>query len=217
MTVSIAVIAVSVVRILEALFSERLQIFAGGSLTEGLESIGMYGRFSVETALFFIFCFGFELSRRTMRGVTVLMMAGTVGILSFGLVEVVFGYFLWGNELSFITQIAMLLVAADLVYRMRREVPFRGLFRARRISLFFQVAAVAVYVLPMIVGVWYVRNWELSPDNKAPFEFVFAGASWALLCLTLMASAFFSRTMSTIDREGFEHRGEENSRRFEQS
>lgn len=200
--ISIFFVAASSVRVLEALYPENVSVFSGGPATEVLEAAGLYGRYSVETALFLMFCFGFELSRRNHPLVRLFMVAGGVGILSIGLVEVVFDLLLWGNELAFLTQLAMLLVSVDLIYRMRREVPFDSLFLSTRSSLIFQGLAVAVYVLPIVSGVVLLQNLQPERLDPLPVEVAIAGASWCLLCLTLIACAFYSRTLEHSEAEG---------------
>jgi|GEM_PF-3431291 len=187
------VIALSGLRILEALLPGQLFVFAGGPMTAALETAGLYGRFSVESALFLICAFGYELNRDQHLVIRLLTVSGALAVLSLGLVETVFSFFLWGNELSLITQIAMLLVSMDLLFRMRSQVPFRGVLQASRSSFFFQFTALALYLLPMIIGAVLLHKYDVAPGQRAPLELVFAGTSWLLLCLSFVLGTYLDK------------------------
>lgn len=183
-------IAFSGLRILEALFPHELSTFTDGQITDALETVGVYGRFSVETALFLICSFTYVLASERQLAIKLLAVSCALAVLSLGLVETAYSFLLWGNELSFITQIAMILVCLDMTYRMQVQVPFHSVFRTARSSFYFQFTVLALYLCPMIIGAVLLHKFEVSPAFRTPFEFAFAGTSWLLLCLALALGAF---------------------------
>ncbi|TYC65326.1 hypothetical protein FMN63_23195 [Stappia sp. BW2] len=180
-------------RIVEALFPDQISVYAHGWLTDTLEAIGMYGRLSVETALFLVCCFGFELSQERHTVVRLLLVSVCLAVLSLGFAETVYAFFLWGEELSMITQIGMCLVSLDLMVRMRNQPPFKSVMQPGRSNFHLQFTALALYLLPMIVGTVVLHKFHISPSEKAPFELFFAGTSCALLAIVLLLGTYLDR------------------------
>ncbi|POF31693.1 hypothetical protein [Roseibium marinum] len=183
-------IALCVLRILEALYPSHLSAFTGGHIVVALETVGLYGRFSVETALFLLCCFAYELAPERQMAVKLLAVSCSLAVLSLGLIETAYSFFLWGNGLSLITQVAMILVCLDLIYRLRDQLPFHSVFRTARSSFYFQFTVLALYLLPIIMGAVLLHKFEISPAFRTPFEFAFAGTSWLLLCLALVLGLY---------------------------
>ncbi|PVB61087.1 hypothetical protein [Labrenzia sp. 011] len=188
-------IVLSCLRILEALYPEHLAVFTDGHITAALESVGLYGRFSVETALFLMGSLAYLLAPERQVVVRLLAVSCCLAVLSLGLVEAAYSLFLWGDELSLITQVAMVLICADLVYRMRDEVPFHSVFRKARTSFYVRFTVLALYLLPMIIGAVLLHEFKVSPAFRTPFEFAFAGTSWLMLGLGLSIGTFLDNRM----------------------
>lgn len=186
----LAVILLSALRIAEALYPGAIAIYTRGPVTEALESVGLYGRFSVETAVFLGCYFCFELTRERHVLIRLTLVSICLGVLSLGFTEVMYSIFLWGNELSLITQIAMWLVTIDLIIRMRERQPFRSFFQNGKSSFYLQITALALYLMPMIVGAILLQVFKVAPEEKVPFELVFAGASCAMLAVVLALGAY---------------------------
>ncbi len=184
---------ISFFRILDALLPEHFSVFSGGGMTAFLESHGLYGRFSVETALFLMFAFGFELSQFNQPVVRLVTVSGCLAVLSLALVEAIFMFFLWGNELSLITMIAMLLVAVDQLYRMRLEVPFHSVLQVNWPAFYRQIAVLALYLFPMALGTFFLQSLHVTPALLAHYQYVLAGSSWLLLCLALLFGTFLDK------------------------
>lgn len=180
-------------RIAEALFPDHIMFYEDSWLSQSLEAVGMYGRFSIETAIFLICCFGFELSQERHTIVRLLLVSVCLAILSFGFAETVYSFFLWGNELSMITQFGMWLVSLDLLVQMRNQPPFRIVLQPGRSSFYLQFTALALYLLPMIIGIVVLNKLQVSPSEQAPFELIFAGASCVLLGAVLLLGTYLDR------------------------
>lgn len=111
----LTMILLSGLRIAEALFPDRIVFLMGSPVTEALESAHLYGRFSVETAIVLASCFCFELTQAHQTMIRLLLVSVCLAVLSLGVTETVYSIFLWGNELSQITQVAMWLMSVDLL------------------------------------------------------------------------------------------------------
>ncbi|WP_299816622.1 hypothetical protein [uncultured Roseibium sp.] len=183
-------IALSGLRVLEALFPNHISPFTDGYITAALESVGLYGRFSVETALFLICSFAYVLAPERQLPVRLLAVSCALAVLSLGLVEMACSFLLWGNELSLITQVAMILVCLDMIYRLQDQAPFHVVFRTARSSFYFQFSVLALYLCPMIIGAVLMHKFEVSPAFRTSFEFAFAGTSWLLLFLALALGTY---------------------------
>ncbi|MGX1496428.1 hypothetical protein [Roseibium aggregatum] len=186
-------VLLSGLRIAEALFPDQITVYTDSWLPQSLEAVGMYGRFSIETALFLVCCFGFELSQERHTFVRLLLVSVCLAVLSLGFAETVYSLFLWGNELSMITQIGMGLVSLDLLVRMRNQPPFKSVLQPGRSNFYLQFTALALYLLPMIIGTVALHKLQVSPSEKAPFELFFAGTSCVLLAIVLLLGTYLDR------------------------
>lgn len=186
----LTMILLSAIRIAEALFPENISAISRGPLTDLLESAGLFGRFSVETAIFLGSYFCFELTRERHALIRIVLFSICLGVLSLGFTETMYSIFLWGNELSVITQIAMWLVTIDLLVRMREKQPFRSFFQNSKSSFYLQIAALALYLLPVVVGAIILQILQVSPEERIPFELVFAGASCGMLAVVLALGVY---------------------------
>lgn len=192
-TLCCLMILLSGLRIAEALFPDQITLFADSWLSHSLESVNMYGRFSIETALFLFCCFSFELSQERHTVVRLLLVSVCLAVLSFGFAETVYAFFLWGNELSMITQFGMWLVSVDLLVQMRNQAPFQSVMQPGRSNFHRQFTALALYLLPMIIGTVVLHKMQISASEQAPFELFFAGTSCLLLGVVLMLGTYLDR------------------------
>ncbi|MEE4011475.1 hypothetical protein V1T76_05430 [Roseibium sp. FZY0029] len=188
-----SMVLLSGLRVAEALFPDQITVYMDSWLSQSLEAIDMYGRFSVETSLFLVCCFGFELSQERHTIVRLLLVSVCLAVLSLGFAETVYAFFLWGNELSIITQIGMCLVSLDLLVRMRNQAPFKSVLQPGRSSFYLQFTALALYLLPMIIGTVALHKLQITPTEKAPFELFFAGTSCVLLAIVLLLGTYLDR------------------------
>lgn len=186
----VAMILLSALRITEALFPDVIAVYSSGPVPDLLASAALFGRFSVETAVFLGCYFCFELTRDRHFLTRLVLVSICLAILSLGVTETLYSLFIWGNELSLITQFNMWLVLIDLLVRMRERQPFRSFFQNRRSSFHLQVVALAVYLMPMIVGAVVLQALHVTPAERVPFELVFAGASCVMLAVVLALGAY---------------------------
>jgi hypothetical protein len=187
------IIDLAVLRIIEALFPNQLSLYSEGVIADALESAGLHGRFSVETAIFLLCCFVFELSQERHHAFRVLLVSVCLVVLSLGLTETFYSLLLWGDELSLITLVAMSLVSLDLLFRMRHQQPLQSFLQAGRTSFYLQFTGIALYFLPMIVGTVVLRKMQVSPMDRAPFEALFALISCILLGAVFLLATYLDR------------------------
>ncbi|WP_269581452.1 hypothetical protein [Roseibium sp. Sym1] len=189
----LAMILISGLRVAEALFPSHISFFAAGSMTTFLESAGLHGRFSVETAVFLAACFCFELTHERQGTLRLLLVSICLAVLSLGFTETVYAFFLWGNELSVITQFAMWLVSVDLLVRIRNQQPLRSFFSPGKPNFYLQFTALALYLLPMILGAVLLNKLHITAEKSAPFELVFAATSCVLLAIVVTLGTYLDR------------------------
>jgi len=189
----LAMIVLSGLRLAEALFPDTITFYSRGPVPELLATIGLHGRFSVETAIFLTCCFCFELTRERHIALRLLLISICLAVLSLGFTETVYSLFLWGNELSLITQLAMWLVSVDLLVRMRERQPFQSFFQYGKSSFYLQIAALSLYLMPMIAGAIYLQVQHVTAEQRLPFELVFAGASCVMLAIVLALGSYLDR------------------------
>ncbi|MHA7772176.1 hypothetical protein [Roseibium sp. M-1] len=187
------VIGFSALRIAEALFPNQVNFISAGPMAQALESAGLFGRFSLQTAVFLVCCFCFELSQKRHHAIRVLLVSLCLVMLSLGITETLYSLFLWGNELSLITLMAMFLVSIDLLFRIRHQQPLQSFLQSGKTSFYLQFTGLALYLLPMIVGTVLLRKMQVSPMERAPFEAFFALTSCVLLGAVVLLSSYLDR------------------------
>jgi hypothetical protein len=90
----------------------------------------------------------------------------------------------------------MWLMSVDLLVRMRRQQPFQSFLHFGRSTLYLQfssVTALALYLLPLIIGAVQLQEMHISADQRIPFELAFAGSSCMLLGIVVLLGAYLDR------------------------